>query len=679
MTMALPTRAQQIVDTLPTLYFQDPVMRRVVDSVAGRLAVAQSDLEEVLHAHWVETADSSPLPVAIERPLDLARIAGLIPVVPFPDEADAARARETVVVDSATVMEGPPGDPLTFDKLVVGQRVVIGGARRPDGAVQAARLLVSRALAQQFDVRLDGLIAEIQAPSAVERAGRLIVLAGRSGAEMFRQRLTLTTQVFLDGVGTAPAILKMTAAALGWGRLIGTIADWSAMWSADEPLFQAHAEGTSAPITLRELPLRAATSPAPHRVKSGARWIETGGSSFIVDPTIEIAALDLPVLVPTIVNLDTQVAIATLVALDTFEVEQGELIRKDVSMRVQGHANGALTATLLERRLPQGDITETDVSDRIRVRSPGLRIDRAGSAALLSGGADGRVASLVVSDGHRAARLAARSDGIWGNAVRVAHASVLTLELRFDPAVALGGLATDATTYIETMTLDELLAGQSRLVTGEDFTFRIPEGKSRWLFFDHAGPAMFDTTQWDLTVFDDPTQNGGDVDEAFGALPAKGVYDYTSFDGTSFPQEFLRAFRFDQETSRFDDALYNETPEQVEVQLGWNEGQRATIRLDVPVQTPAEGARLAALPDMIRRVKPAGVKVILGQPLHDQQPLAELEPRVRPLMSEQVTLGESVRLELSVRLSEGPPPHGESIIGTMNSSEWDQSRFDTRR
>jgi hypothetical protein len=676
--MAPPTRAQQIVDTLPTLYFQDPVVRRLVDSVAGRLAVAQSDLEDVLHAHWVDTADGSPTPVAVERPADLARIAALIPLAPFPDEAEATRVLETVVVDADTVMEGPPGRPLTFDRLVVGQRVGVGGTRRADGAVRATRVVVGRAVPPEAEVRFEGLIAEIQAPSAVDPVGRLVVLAGRSGAEMFRQRLTLTTQVFLDGVGTAPAVLKMTAATMGWGRLIGTISDWSASWSPGAPVFKANAEGAPAPMTLRELPLRAATSPTPQRVKSGARWIETGGSSFITDPSITITALDLPVFIPTVVNLDTQVAIATLVALNTVEVEQGEIVRKEVSMRVEGQASSALRVTLLERRLPVGDITETDISDRVRVRSPGLRVDRAGSAALLSGGADGRVATLVVSDGHRAVRLAARSDGIWGNAIRVAHASATTLELRFDPAVALSDSSAEPGTYIETMTLDDVFAGQSRLVTAEDFTFRIPEGKSRWLYFDHAGPALFDTTQWDLTVFDDPTQDGGDLDQAFAQLPAKGAYDYTSFDSTSFPQEFLRAFRFNQDASRFDEALYNETPEQVEVLLGWNEGQRATIRLDVPVHTPAEGARLAALPDMIRRVKPAGLKVILGQPLRDQHPLGELEPRVRPLMSEEVTPGESVRLQLTVALSEAPPPQGDSIIGTLNSSEWDQSRFDTR-
>src|SRR3712207_8814087 len=41
--------------------------------------------------------------------------------------------------------------------------------------------------------------------------GRLEVLAGRTGAEMFRQRLKLTTEVFLSGVGTAPAVLQMVA------------------------------------------------------------------------------------------------------------------------------------------------------------------------------------------------------------------------------------------------------------------------------------------------------------------------------------------------------------------------------------------------------------------------------------------------------------------------------------
>ncbi len=673
--MPTPTRTPQIIDTLPTVYFQDPVMRRVVDAVAGRLAVAQGDLEEVLHAHWVDTADVSPTPVPVERPIDLTAIAALVPLTPFADEDDARRIPETLLVDAATIFDGPPGDPLTFDRLLVGQQVIAGGTREPNGAVRVQRLAVGRPLPAGFTLVVQGLIAGLTPPSAVDPSGSVLVLAGRTGAEMFRQRLKLTTGVFLDGVGTAPAVLKMAAATMGWGRLLGTFSDWSADWSPDQPVFRAVAEGAPGPIRLRELPLQAATTPTPQRVKSGARWIETGGSSFIVEPTIQITALDLPVLAPTIVSLDTQVAIETLVTLETIKHQGETTVRQEVSLQIRGQPDGKLRGTLLERQLPGGEVAQTDVSDRIRVRSPGLRVDAPGPISALSGGDDGRFATLVVSDGRRAVRLTARADGIWGNAIRVGHASGSSLQLRFEPNLALGQEPTEEGGYVETATLDELLSGQSRLVTAEDFTFTIPSGPSRWLYFDHAGPAAFDTTQFDLTVFDAPAP-GDDVDEAFASFPAKGAYDYASFERSLFPQEFLRAFRFDQSTSRFDQASYNETPEQVEVLLGWQEGQRATIRLDVPLQTPSERARLAVLPEMLRQVKPAGVKVVLGQPLQDLQPLGEAQPHVRPLMSEQITPGETVRLRLAVALSEGPPQPADTIVGTMNSSFWNHAQFE---
>ena len=70
--MAAPPRAAQIVATLPPLYFQDPLLRRVVDASAGRLAEAQLDLQRVMNAHWADTADDSATAALGQRPLDLA-------------------------------------------------------------------------------------------------------------------------------------------------------------------------------------------------------------------------------------------------------------------------------------------------------------------------------------------------------------------------------------------------------------------------------------------------------------------------------------------------------------------------------------------------------------------------------------------------------------------------------
>lgn len=681
--MPLPTRAAQIVDTLPTLYFQDPLLRRVVDAFAGRLAEGQLDLQQVMHAHWVEMADDSSLTALARRPVDLAGIGALVPLVPFPDEETARRTPEAVLVDAATVLAGPGGELLTVDRLVVGQRLFVGGSRQPDGAVLAARIAATPPAPTGFDVTFEGRLAEIIPATPVDPVARLVVLTGRTGADMFRQRLTLTVEAFLDGVGTAPAILKLVAATMGWGRLQGTIADWTDGWTPTDPVFEALAEGAPAPIRLRELPLRPATTPTPQRVKAGAQWIETAASSFIARPSFRIKALDQGVLLPTLVNLDSRVAIAALVAMETLKLVEGDLVPQEVSLYVERGEDGTLRGTLTERRLPSGAVVETDVSDRLRVRASALRVDRPGSAAFLSGGTDDRAADLVVSDGRRAIRLTARAEGIAGNAIRVAHAAADAVELRFEPALALGVGDSAADTVpnpnvvtVETLSLDDLVAGQSRLVGAGDFSFTIPEGQSRWLYFDHAGWASFDASTWDSVVFDDPPAGEDDPDALFDDYPAKGPYDFVSFDQAVFPQEFLQAFRFDHPGSIFDQASYNDTPEQVEILLGWQEGQRATIRLDVPVATATERQRLASLPDMIRRVKPAGIKVVLAQQLEDTQPLGDGPPSAHPSLQDALPLLDRARLR--VGFSESQPVPNEVVIGVLNNSHWNTSHFDTR-
>jgi len=678
--MPLPTRAAQIVDTLPTLYFQDPLLRRVVDAFAGRLAEGQLDLQQVMNAHWVEMADDSALTALARRPVDLAGIGALVPLVPFPDEETARRTPESVLVDAATVLAGPGGKLLTVDGLVVGQRLFVGGSRRPDGTVLAARITAVPPAPTGFDVTFNGRLAEVTPATPVDPVARLVVLNGRTGADMFRQRLTLTVEAFLDGVGTAPAILKMVAATMGWGRLQGTIADWTGTWTPTDPVFEALAEGAPAPIRLRELPLRPATTPTPQRVKAGAQWIETSGSSFIDRPSLRIKALDQGILLPTLVNLDSRVAIAALVAMETLKLVDGDLVPQEVSLYVERGDDGALHGTLTERRLPGGGVVEIDVSDRLRVRASALRVDRPGAAAYLSGGTDDRAADLVISDGRRAIRLTARAEGIAGNAIRVAHDAANAAELRFEPALAVDGVPDTVpgpvAVTVETLSLDDLVAGQSRLVSASDFTFTIPEGQSRWLYFDHAGWATFDAAPWDSTVFDDPQVSEDDPDALFDDYPAKGPYDFVSFDQAVFPQEFLQAFRFDHPGSIFDQAAYNDTPEQVEILLGWQEGQRATILLDVPVTTLAEQQRLALLPDMIRRVKPAGIKVVLAQQLEDAQPLGDGPPSAHPFLHDALPLLDTIRLRLGLSESRSVP--NEVVIGVLNNSHWNSSHFDTR-
>jgi hypothetical protein len=580
---------------------------------------------------------------------------------------------------------------LTVTDLVFGQRLFVGGTRRAppepveggagqtpsDQPVLAARISVAP-FADPFDVVVSGRVAQVTPANVVDPVARLVLLTGRSGGDMFRQRLKLTVEAFLEGAGTAPAILKMIAATMGWGRLQGSFADWSAAWSPEDPVFEALAEGAPAPIRLRELPLRLATTSIPHRVNAGARWLETNSSPVVAQPTIQFHALDQPVLIPTLVNLDSHVAIATLAVLETIKIVAGQPVAQDVTLRIEGQPDNSLRGTLIERQLPSGAVTETDVSDRIRVSTSGLRVDRPGASAFLSGGTDGRVASLVISNGRRAIRLTARGEGIWANGVRVGNAAGDLVELRYDPALAIGGAPSpQSNVFVETLALDDLASGHSRLVEGQDFSFTIPAGQSHWLYFDHVGWAVFDTTQWDRAVFDEPPPTADDPGAILSDYPAKGIYDYTLFSQTVFPQEFLRAFRFDEAGSTYDNAFFNDTPEQVEVLLGWLEGQRATIRLDVPLASAADRQRLAFLPDMVRRVKAAGIKVVLVPRFLEAQALGERGPSIGVRIPDAQPLGETARGRTGVSVTEAQPMEVR-VIGLFENTEWNAAHFDTQ-
>ncbi len=682
--MARPTRIAQTLGTLPSLYAGDPLLRRLIEAVAGRLDEAQDEAQEVMNGHWVDAADRAPLG-APQLLRDLPQIADLVPLAPFPDEETTRPLPATILVDPAAVITGPGGEEAGLEQLRPGQRLFATGTAPPEGsgaALLATRISAGRPLPAGPLVALDGRLSEVEPATVSEPLARLVVLAGDSGVELFRQRLKLTIEAFVEGAGAAPAILKMVAATMGWGPLEGTFADWSAGWTPSDPVFEARAAGAPSPIRVRELPLRPAATPQPHRVKSGARWRESSSSSFVVAPSVRIEALDRPVVIPTLVSLDAQVAIATLVVLETVRLEGQELVEQDVTLRLDGQPDGSLRGTLIERRRPAGAVVETDVSDRIRVRASGLRIDRPDAAAFLRGGSDQATAGLVIGDGRRAIRLSARGEGIWGNAVLVAPAEVAVgeqpaVELSYDPALAVGGDPSgDDEVYRETLTLGALTAGDSRLVEARDFTFEIPEGESRWLYFDHRGWALFGFGQWDRTVFDQPPADAEDPEAQFADYPAKGVFDYTAFEGTVFPQEFLRAFRFDDEpASVFDGAFFNDTPEQVEVLFAWQEGQRATIRVDVPLASQRDRERLAFLPEMIRRVKAGGIKMILVPRFVEHQPLGERPPRVWPRADERQPLGETLRLRPQL---EEVQPLGERVAGVFDQGHFNHAHFGAR-
>src|SRR5262249_41560008 len=158
----------------------------------------------------------------------------------------------------------------------------------------------------------------------------------------------LTVEAFLEGSGTAPALLQILVATMGWGELQGSFADWSAQWTQANPVFTANAVGAAQPIKLREFPLTRAITPVIQQAKGGARWTVQNASAFVVSPVVQLRALDLPVLIPTLVNLDTKVSIAVVVAMDTMQLVDGVPTRFDVSISIAGQQDGTLQATLSE-------------------------------------------------------------------------------------------------------------------------------------------------------------------------------------------------------------------------------------------------------------------------------------------------------------------------------------------
>ncbi len=680
--MVQPTRAAQVIDTLPTLYYQDPLLRRLIDAFAGRLAEAQADGALVLNAHWADTADQAPFP-ADGHLADLPRIAALAPLVPFPDEEEATRAAHTVLVAAGTPIAGQSGAVLRFDQLQVGQRLFIRGTQRADGAVVASRISVAIPLGPDPQSAPDlfaGRLARVTPATALDPLGALIVLTGLEGPEMFRQRLKMTVEAFLEGAGTAPALLKMAAATMGWGPLQGSFADWSRTWKPEDPIFEAWAEGAPAPLRLRELPLRAATTPIPHRVGVGERWIETNRGIFAVEPSVQFKPLDQPVVVPTLVNLEAGVAIAAFVVLEPVKLVDGALVRQDVMLRI-GQINGNLRGTLIERALPAGGVTETDVTGLIRARAAGLQLDKPGASGFLQGGADDRAASLTVTDGRQVLHLSARTEGAWGNAIQIMAApegGTLQVALRYNPAWAASPDATGRDSpalYEEALAAGELLAGKSKLVTAHDLTFPLPRGDSRWFYFDHMGWGVFDVSRWDQVVFDAPPEAVTDPEARLARYPARGYFDYTDFDAALFPPDIVRAYRFDAPDALFDTALFSGTPEQVEVLLGWQEAQPATVRLDVPLTGERDYRRLAFLPEMLRKVKAAGVKVILASRFLEDQPLGDALPRVRLRNREPQPLGDAACLRISLGDSQSM---GERLICVFDGSHWDGAHFETR-
>jgi hypothetical protein len=679
-----PNRTNDIISLLPVFYGQDPLVRRLVDGVAGRLAQAQIDLQETMSAHWVDAADRGSL--GVRAPItDLARIASMVPLVPFADENATHPVLRMVIVDPAATLRGPAGASLTFADLRRGQRVALAGQARADGTFVVADLALAGVppIVGPFD-RLRGVILATTAPTGAAPDATLTIWAGDDASDTFRRRLKLTVEAFLEGSGTAPALLKILVATMGWGELRGSFADWSAQWTPANPVFTANADGAAQPIQLREFPLERAVTPVIQQVKAGARWIVQSDSAFVVSPVVELRALDLPVLIPTLVNLDTKVSIAVAVAMETTQLVDGMPTKFDVSISIEGQPDGTIRATLIESPSGTQAVQSRDVTDRLLVTANALRVDQPGAAAFFAGGADGAAAQLVLSDGRRAVSLTAIGDGIWGNGVQVAFGSVepdphggtrVRLRLRYDPGASVGEPAADpGQLYEENLTLAELVAGNSRLVSAADFTLGIPRGTSHWQYLDHFSAAIFDLATWDSAAFDEPDTTTDDLETLLETYPTKGSYDFAHFDAAVYPQEVIGAFRFDSPPSKYDAAFFSETGNQVEVSMSWREAQPCTIELDFPVSSPLDFARLGPLPQMLGTVKAAGIKLVLTplSAVAEHQPLGDSTPVVMPHGVEAATPGEVSRA--GVRMPE-QQQLGERILGHFDRERWNEVQY----
>ena len=472
--------------------------------------------------------------------------------------------------------------------------------------------------------------AEEEFPVDLVRLASLVGLDLEPGmpTEVFRERLRLFVQAYLQGAGTPQSLLTMAAAELGV-----------------LPAGPAHRDGSVWIQSVRRLGqppdvIRLEENPVyrvekrPVRAKTGSRWTidNPGGlSEVLVRPQVTIEALVDDVRGPSLVLED--IGMAWLFPDVHLDREEKLVLQVQESGRFSAHKHSDAGLEDVTRDVDLvGSIPDLDELDR------GVR---------LTGGSEEREATAFVKDSatQRMVRFCARAPGIWGNGLtlrRMNSSAGIALVISFDPVLAAAGTHSTEDTERTTWTIDiasdilgesiEHLKPGNFLLAAEDATLFLPLSRSRWMYLDHQAVLG----------------ERGDVRNL-----ARMVLDYTRFGrAVHHNLDNFGVYRLDRSETRFGEAVYTIEEEQVEITVSWLQQRPTAIRLEVPAwieeETDIEARsrlyqRLAA---GMRRIKPAGVSASV----------------LRRLPDDGIAVAEVFPDHLTIRTSDCSPAVGYAVL-----------------
>lgn len=440
--------------------------------------------------------------------------------------------------------------------------------------------------------------------------------------EVFRERLRLFVQAYLQGAGTPRSILTMAAAELGV-LLGGPAHRYGTEWI--QPVRRLGQP--SDVIRLQENPIYRVEK-QPVLAKTGIRWsIDNPGvaGSDLIYPRVVIEALVDDVRGPSIIFEDVGLAwLSPTVVLDRGDklVLQANIAGRFTAWRHSNHRVENVT----------NDIQLIGQVPDERALDNGIH---------LIGGTITQAACAYVRSEHRphAVRVCARSRGYWGNGLmlrREKSGRTQRLLVEFDDSYAATGLpgkvpAGQWVVDVDDDLLTTMLTIFERdefLIEAQEATLFLPTGRSHWMYLDH------------MAVLSE----NGELENL-----ARLLLDYTRYGQAAHHNtDVYDVFRFDRDETRFGDANYTVEEERVRITYSWLEPRATAIQLEVPLWIENEediatrNRTYQRLSDGVLRIKPAGVAVSLIRTLPDEQiGLSEVFP-------EHVTVDLSVKTAIAV-------------------------------
>lgn len=468
---------------------------------------------------------------------------------------------------------------------------------------------------------------QVANPADLVRIAGMFGLGPEPGmaTEVFRERLRLFIQAYLQGAGTPRSILTMAAAELGV-LLGGPVHRYGTDW-----IQPVRRQGTpTGVIRLQENPLYRVEK-QPVLAKTGIRWsIDSPGAAGIdlVYPQVTIEALVDDVRGPSIIFEDIGLAwLSPSVVLN-----RGDRLLFDAS------TGGLFSAWKHSNHRVE------EVTDRIQLLGQVPDENALDEGIRLVGGTKERPACAFVKSAAHAhvVRLCARSTGQWGNGLQLRRERVgrgYRLLVEFDASYAVNQITGDSPVSqwsipveknaLETM-LDTFKHGEF-LLEAQQATLFLPTGRSHWMYLDHLAVLTEDGDLKDL---------------------ARLLLDYTRYgQSVHHNTDTYDVFRFDRDETLFDDASFTVEEERVKITYSWLEPKATAIQLEVPRWIESE-ANIAIrnrtyqrLSEGVLRIKPAGVAVSMIRSLPD-----ELLP-VDDVFPEDIFLDTTVHIGASVPMA----------------------------